>query len=101
MFSTAVLGPQDATGLKPAKEAKWQGHVIRIDKEHSTIDIRGGSSASNDLRKIEYDGSTEWTKLIKAAYMEEIEEGSFVMALGHMDNKSVLHATRVDVRLSG
>jgi hypothetical protein len=99
MFSTALLGAQDATEKKPAKEAKWQGHVIRIDKEHSVIDIRGGSAPSSDQRKIEYDSSTEWTKLSKPAQMEEIKEGSFIIALGHVDKKGVLHATRVDLRL--
>jgi hypothetical protein len=97
MFSTAVLGAQDAT--KPAKETKWQGHVVRIDKEHSVIDIRGGSAPSNDPRKIEYDNSTEWTNMSKPAQMDEIKEGSFIIVLGHLDNKGILHATRVDLRL--
>lgn len=99
VFSTAVLGAQDATEKKPVKEAKWQGHVIRIDKEHSVIDIRGGSAPSKDLRKIEFDNATEWTKLSKPAQIEEIKEGSFIIALGHVDKKGILHATRVDLRL--
>lgn len=99
MFSTAVLGAQDATEKKSAKEAKWQGHVIRIDKEHSMIDIRGGAAPSNDLRKVEYDSSTEWTKLSKPSQMDEVKEGSFVIALGHVDKRGVLHATRIDLRL--
>jgi hypothetical protein len=99
MFSTAVLGAQEATEKKPAKEAKWQGHVVRIDKEHSMIDIRGGAAPSNDLRKVAYDNSTEWTKLSKPSEMSEVKEGSFVIVLGQVDNKGILHATRVDLRL--
>jgi hypothetical protein len=30
--------------------------------------------------------------------MEEVKEGSFVIILGHVDDKGVLHATRVDLR---
>src|SRR5438477_2969563 len=61
LFSAVRTGAQDAAETKAAaKEKKWQGHVIRIDKEHSMIDIRGGSAPSTDPRKVAYDTSTEW-----------------------------------------
>ncbi|HKU25531.1 MAG TPA: hypothetical protein VJQ54_08675 [Candidatus Sulfotelmatobacter sp.] len=94
---------QEAVGDKAAptakKETKWQGHVLRIDKEHSMIDIRGGQAPSNDQRKVAYDSSTEWTKLGKPGQQDEVKEGSFVILLGHVDKNGVLHATRVDLRL--
>jgi hypothetical protein len=100
LFSAVRTGAQDTAETKAAaKEKKWQGHVIRIDKEHSMIDIRGGSAPSNDPRKVAYDTSTEWTKLGKPAQMDEVKEGSFVIILGHVDGKGILHATRVDLRL--
>ena len=37
----AAAGEKNAQASK--KETKWQGHVIRIDKDHSMIDLRGGS----------------------------------------------------------
>jgi hypothetical protein len=83
---------------KETKETKWQGHVIRIDKDHSMIDIRGGSAPSNDPRKVVYDSATEWTKLGKPSERDEVKEGSFVIMLGHLDHKGVLHATRIDLR---
>src|SRR5438876_291015 len=46
-----------------------------------------------------YDSSTEWTKQGKPADQNEFKEGSFVIVLGHPDDKGVLHATRVDLRL--
>lgn len=95
-------GAQDAAAEKaPAatKQTKWQGHVVRIDKEHSMMDIRGGSAPSNDQRKVAYDTSTEWTKLGKPAQQDEVKEGSFVILLGNTDKKGVLHATRIDLRL--
>jgi len=90
---------QDMAKDAATKETKWQGHVVRIDKDHSMIDIRGGSAPSNDPRKVAYDSSTEWTKLGKPSTMDEVKEGSFVILLGHVDDKGVFHATRVDLRL--
>jgi hypothetical protein len=103
VFSAVPAGAQEAAaGEKSAqtskKETKWQGHVIRFDKDHSMIDIRGGAPPSNDPRKVAYDSSTEWTKLGKPSQQEEVKEGSFVILLGHLDRKGVLHATRIDLR---
>jgi hypothetical protein len=82
------------------KEAKWQGHVVRIYKEQSQMDIRGGvTGQSEDLRKVAYDTSTAWTKLGKPGQQDEVKEGSFVIVVGHVDDKGVLHATRIDLRL--
>ena len=81
------------------KETKWQGSVLRIDKDSSQLDIRGGiNSNASDTRKISYDNSTEWTNLGKPGKMEEVKEGSFVIVLGQVDDKGVLRATRIDLR---
>ena len=50
-------------------------------------------------RVILYDGSTQWTKQGKPAEQSEFKEGSFVIVLGHPDEKGVFHATRIDLRL--
>jgi hypothetical protein len=105
VFAATPAGAKQATAetkQAPAakKETKWQGHVIRINKDVSQMDIRGGvNGRSEDERKIAYDSSTEWTKLGKPGKMDEVKEGSFVIVLGKMDDKGVLHATRVDLRL--
>ena len=100
LVSTIPATAQAAGEQKPAaKQTKWQGHVVRIDKDHSMIDIRGGAAPSHDPRKVAYDSSTEWTKLGKPSQMDEVKEGSFVIILGHVDEKGVLHASRVDLRL--
>ena len=79
--------------------SKWQGHVVRIDKEHSMIDLHGGPAPSKASRKVSYDTSTEWTKLGKPGQMDEVKEGSFVIILGHVNEKGVLQASRIDLRL--
>jgi hypothetical protein len=105
LFAAMPLGAKQATSeTKPApvakKETKWQGHVVRIYKDSSQMDIRGGvNSRAEDLRKIAYDSSTEWTNQGKPGEMDKVKEGSFVIVLGHMDDKGVLHATRIDLRL--
>jgi len=101
--SIPAIAKQAAESKKePAakKETKWQGHVVRIYKDQSQMDIRGGvNTRAEDLRKIAYDSSTQWTKLGKPGEQDEIKEGSFVIVLGQVDDKGVLHATRIDLRL--
>jgi hypothetical protein len=82
------------------KETKWQGHVVRIYKDLSQMDIRGDKTTQADhLKKVAYDDSTEWTKLGKPGKQDDVKEGSFVIVLGHVDDKGVLHAKRVDLRV--
>lgn len=83
-----------------AKESRWQGHIVRMDKKDSRLVVRGGQANMESIeRQIYYDSSTEWTKLGKPAEQSEFKEGSFVIVLGHADKKGVFHATRIDLRL--
>jgi hypothetical protein len=98
--SSAEASRQDKSADE-TKGTKWQGTVLRISKDQSTIDIRGGSTANaQDTRKIAYSAKTEWTKGNKAGGdMSEIKEGSFIIAVGQVDDKGVLQASRIDLRL--
>jgi hypothetical protein len=93
-------GAKQAAGEAKAakKETKWQGKVVRILKDESTIEIHGGAAPSEAARKIVYDASTQWTKLGKPGQQDEVKEGSFVIVLGKVDKDGALHATRVDLR---
>ena len=83
-----------------AKELRWQGTIVRVNKSHSSLSVRGGqANMESTERQIFYDSSTEWTKQGKPAEQSEFKEGSFVIVLGHADKKGVFHATRVDLRL--
>lgn len=102
VFVAMPAAANQAADKAPAakKETKWQGHVVRIYKDQSQMDIRGGVSGhSEDLRKVAYDTSTEWTKLGKPGQQDEVKEGSFVIVLGQVDDKGTLHASRIDLRL--
>ena len=76
----AAAEKKEASAAK--KQTKWQGHVVRIYKDLSQMDIRGGAAPSKDERKIAYDNSTAWTKLGKPGQQDEVKEGSFVIVLG-------------------
>ena len=83
-----------------AKESRWQGHIVRVDKKDSRLVVRGGQGNMESVeRQIFYDSSTEWTKLGKPAEQSEFKEGSFVIVLGHADKKGIFHAKRIDLRL--
>ncbi len=99
-----LIAKQATSESKPAattkKETKWQGTVVRIYKDLSEMDIRGGiNTRTEDIRKIAYDDSTQWTNQGKPGKTDEVKEGSFVIVLGKVDGKGVLHATRIDLRL--
>jgi hypothetical protein len=99
LFLTTGLIAQTKASDK-TKEDRWQGTIVRINQSESTLDVRGGQKNMDATdKRIHYDTSTEWTKAGKPADMKEFKDGSFVIALGHNDEKGVFHATRIDLRL--
>jgi hypothetical protein len=85
---------KDATN----KQTKWQGKVVRINKDSSTIDIHGGAHPSESQRKVMWDASTAWTNGGKPGQQDDVKTGSFIIVLGTVDGDGVLHATRIDLR---
>lgn len=81
-----------------SKASRLQGHIVRINKDKSTISIRGTGKQGFE-REISYDSSTKWTKLGKPADESDFKEGSFVIAVGKPDDKGNFHADRIDLRL--
>ncbi len=96
--SAAQTHEKNATATK---EARWQGHIVRINKDKSSMSVRGGmGNMESTERLIVYDKATEWTKLGKPAKETEFKDGAFVIVLGTVDHKGIFHATRIDLRLS-
>lgn len=96
----AVAAPQKAEKTKTAHKTQWQGHIVRISSDKSTMSIRGGRSPKDNFeRMVMFDPSTEWTKGGKDATQDEFKEGSFVIVEGNVDKKGMLHAQRIDLRL--
>lgn len=89
---------------KPAKQARWEGIVIRTNKDQSTITVRkAGSSVERDIH---YDSSTKFTaqehasKKVTDIDPSQIKEEDRVIVLGNYDKDGNLHATLVSKRLS-
>jgi Ni/Co efflux regulator RcnB len=98
--ATPASANQAATEKKEAakKDTKWQGKVVRVNKDTSTIDIHGGAHPSETQRKVIYDASTHWTNGGKPGQQDDVKTGSFIIVLGTVDGDGVLHATRIDLR---
>ena len=94
-------GTQDKKATTTSqKESRWQGHIVRMNKDGSSLTVRGGQTTKDSFeREIFYDSSTEWTKGGKQAQQDEFKEGSFVIVLGHPDDKGNFQARRIDLRL--
>jgi hypothetical protein len=104
IFATVAFAGQstmvDDKKAGDTKPARWQGHIVRMNKDQSSLSIRGGQGNMESVeRTVFFDGNTQWTKQGKPAQMEDFKDGSFVIVLGHPDDKGVLHATRIDLRL--
>src|ERR1700686_3904600 len=94
LVATPVSANQDAADKKDAvkKENKWQGKVVRVNKDTSTIDIHGGAHPSEAQRTIAYDASTEWTNGGKPGQQEDVKTGSFIIVIGTVGADGVMHA---------
>jgi hypothetical protein len=85
-----------------AKEARWEGRILRSDK--STLTVRkAGSSAE---RIVQYDSSTKWVsqyhgdKKVNDIDPSQVKDQDYVICTGTLDNNGVLHATLISKRLS-
>src|SRR5882762_6262041 len=51
---------EDKKAPAAKKETKWQGHVVRINKDETQMDIRDSKTTmAGHLKKVAYDSSTE------------------------------------------
>ena len=93
----------DAKGAHAAKQARWEGIVIRTNKDQSTITVRkAGSSVERDIH---YDSSTKFTaqehgsKKVDTIDPSQIKEEDRVICLGTFD-KDRFNASLISKRLS-
>ena len=101
-LARAVFAQEAAAQAK--KEARWEGMVVRIDKEHSTLAVR--KTGTNIEKTIQYDSSTKWVsqyhadKKINDIDVSQVKEEDYVICKGTMDKDGKLHATLISKRLS-
>jgi hypothetical protein len=98
MFTVAVAQDQPAEKAAPAKKTdmrtvpRLSGTVHMINKDTSTITIRKG----NVTREIVYTSDTKVTNQNKPATLDDVKEGSRVVAIGKWD-KTKLVADRINI----
>ncbi len=111
VFSLSVAGfaqeaskDKGAAKQKPAKESRWEGIVIRSDKDKSILNVR--QKGSTQERTVEYDSSTKWTsqehhsKKVNIIDASQVSDNDRVICVGTWDKKGVLHATLISKRLT-
>jgi len=104
-LSVAVLAQDAAAPEKAAKPARWEGTVVRSDKDKSTLTV--GHTNSHVEKTVLYDSSTKWTsqehgsKKVNDIDASEVKDGDRVICLGTWEKSGgVLHASLISKRLS-
>jgi esterase/lipase superfamily enzyme len=103
-LSMAVFAQEAPAKGKAAKEARWEGTVIRSSPDTSSLTVR--KVGSNFERTVQYDSSTRWvsqehgSKKVNDIDASQVKDGDRVIARGTWEKKGVLHATLISKRLS-
>ena len=107
-ISVAMFAQETPAKTKAAKEARWDGTVIRSNPDKSTLTVRKlGSTAE---MTVQYDASTKWvsqehgSKTINDIDASQVKDNDRVICKGSMGKDGVkdgvLHATLISKRLS-
>jgi hypothetical protein len=103
-LSTTVFAQGASDKAKAAKPARWEGIVIRVSKDQSTLTVRDG--ASSHEKTVQYDSSTKWvsqehgSKKVNDIDSSQVKDGDRVITEGTWDKDGVLHATLISKRLT-
>jgi hypothetical protein len=103
-LSTTVFAQGASDHAKAAKPARWEGIVIRVSKDQSTLTVR--EVASSHEKTVQYDGSTKWvsqehgSKKVNDIDSSQVKDGDRVITEGTLDKDGVLHATLISKRLT-
>ncbi|MGC2184796.1 MAG: hypothetical protein WA637_16080 [Terriglobales bacterium] len=104
-LSMAVFGQQAPAKEKMAKEARWEGTVVRSDPDKSILTVRKTGSSTAEIT-VKYDSSTKWVsqyhgdKKVNDIESSEVKDGDRVICKGTWEKAGVLNATLISKRLS-
>ena len=102
-LARAVFAQEAAAQAK--NEARWEGNIIRSDKDKSTLTVREVGSTTSE-RIVKYDSSTKWVsqyhgdKKVNNIDASQVKVGDRVICTGTWDKDGKLHATLISKRLS-
>jgi len=77
-----------------AKEARWNGTVVRVDKENSFLDVRKKTVE----KRIHFNDATKWTKGSETIQIGDVKENDKVVCLGKYEGDKFV-ATRINLRM--
>jgi len=101
-LAMAVIAQEAPTN---AKEVRWEGTIVRSNKENSTLTVRKAGSTT-DERTVQYDSSTKWVsqyhgdKKVNDIDASQVKDGDYVICAGTWEKAGILHATLISKRLS-
>ena len=104
-LSTVVFAPEAAAQDKAAKEARWEGNIVRSSKDRSRLTVRKVGSSEEKI--VEYDSSTRWvsqehgSEKVNDIDASQVKDGDRVICTGTLDKDGVFHATLISKRLTG
>jgi cytochrome c-type biogenesis protein CcmE len=104
MFPLAIVAIAQEAPAK-AKEARWEGNIIRTSKTDSTLTVRKVGSTT-DERIVRYDNSTKWVSQyhgdtkVNDISPDQVKEGDRVICTGTWEKSGALHATLISLRLT-
>ena len=96
-----AAGADDA---KTAKQARWEGMVVRSSPEKSQLTVR--PRGSNTEKTIQYDSSTKWTsqehgsKQVNQIDAGQVKDDDRVICVGTLGKDGTLHASLISKRLT-
>ena len=91
-------------GQGGAEKARWEGIVVRSNKDESTLTVRKRGTTIE--KTVQYDSSTKWTsqehgsKKVNDIDASQVNDNDRVNVRGTLDRNGVLHATLISKRLS-
>ena len=104
VFAVTTAMRAQESAKKPANEARWEGTVMRIFSDKSTLDVRKANATIT--RTIYFDNATVWNsqyhgdKKVNKIDASQVKEGDYVICVGTYNEKNEFHATRISKRLS-
>jgi hypothetical protein len=93
-----------ATEGKAAKQGRWEGIIIRSNKDNSTLTVRQRGATTE--KTVQYDSSTKWvsqehgSKKVNPIDATQVNDNDRVICVGTWDKKGVLHASLISKRLT-
>lgn len=101
--STSIRAQESTTATKTAKQARWEGTVVRINTDN-TMDVR--QVGGNLEKKIHFNSETAWNSqyhgstTVNKIEPSDVKEGDRVICLGAYNDKTEFYATTISKRLS-